>query len=247
MSRNNDEHRHHTLLAAFHTGAFRSAFLAGVVIVLIASNVLLLTSSVFFSTASGFISALPFADLITDSPSQKQKKLEVENNKLRKRNQALIAERKRFHAKVKNARSVSKRIAQRTARNVALDMSTMVAEATPYVGIAFVVASTALDVKDGCDTVRDVNEILDSLNDEKDHAMESQVCGVEVPSAEEVASRIKRDIGETIGVAENSVREKSGKFQEALGGTIDQAMTNMNESARSFKEKLGGTINEILN
>lgn len=227
-------------------GTVQSTLLIMIVVALIGSNLLTLTSFAYFSAASSLVSALPFAEMFGETPGQRQTKLEAENKKLRKKNQELVAQRKQFRAKVRSARVVSKRIAQRTAQNVAHDMTTMVAEATPYVGIAFVVASTALDVRDGCDTMRDVNEIFDSLEDKQGRVDEEKVCGAQVPSAEEVVAKIKRDVGETIGQAEQNVRERAQKFNEDLGGTIDQSMRNMEESAQNFKEILGGTIYEIF-
>ncbi len=227
-------------------GALRNGLLVIFIVALFASNVLLLTNSAFFSVASSLVSKLPLGSLLEGSPSRKQKMLEAENKSLRENNEKMFAERERYRAKVKNARAVSKRIAKRTARNVAVDVADMVAEATPYIGIAFVVADTAMDVNDGCDTVRDVNEILDSLDEANERVDESKVCGMEVPSAEEVVARIKNNIGDTLHQSKENIRESAKKWNETLGGTIDQSVKNVKEGGREFQDALGGTIYQLL-
>jgi hypothetical protein len=207
-------------LATF--SVFRNALLVSFLLALIASNIFLVTSSTFHSLATALVESLPINGLLDDSPSKKQKMLEAENRKLRNENQRLVAEKKVRAQKLVRAKQVSRRIAQRTARNVASDLTTMVGEATPYLGIGLVVASTALDAKDGCDTMKDVNEILAALEDEQGPEDSNQVCGIKMPTTEELTHSIKDAIGGTLHHSKERVQEGSRKFYDALGGTLHE-------------------------
>ena len=72
-------------------------------------------------------------------------------------------------------------------------MGSMVAEAVPYIGIGVIVAVTTLEVRDACDTMKDLHELNVAFNPETatpDGARE--VCGTRVPTKEEVWAAAKR-------------------------------------------------------
>ena len=72
------------------------------------------------------------------------------------------------------------------------------------------IAITALDVKDGCDTVRDINEMSKSLEIESIDDTENSVCGMKVPTAEEIRK---------------TVTEKASGFGSLLKDTLDKIVT----------------------
>ena len=72
------------------------------------------------------------------------------------------------------------------------------------------IAVTALDVKDGCDTVRDINEISKSLEIESIDDTENSVCGMKVPTADDI---------------KKTVTEKSSAFGSLLKETLDKIVT----------------------
>ena len=232
-------------LAVF--SAFRNTLSLGFFLTLIASNIFLVTSSKFHSMATALVESLPINSLLDDSPSKKTKKLEAENRKLRNENQRLVSEKKVRAQKLVRAKQVSRRIAQRTARNVASDLTTMVGEATPYLGIGLVVASTALDAKDGCDTMKDVNEILAALEDEQEPEDSNQVCGIKIPTMEELTLSIKDTIGGTLHQSEENVRQSAKELYDALGGTTYHSKERVQGGSRKFYDALGGTLYEIFN
>lgn len=158
---------------------------------LITSNILLITNSTYHSFSSELLEKLPFTDLLVNGPNRNMKMLEAENKNLKSLNK-LIEMRSSKIAKI------SKRIAYRTVRNVSIDLGSLVAEATPYIGIGFVVLSTSLDVKDGCDTIKDLNEINDSLGEQGSHVDENEVCGIKIPDAKELLEKANNDIGGTL-------------------------------------------------
>jgi hypothetical protein len=187
---------------------------------LIATNILSVSNAAFHASVYEFFSKIPYDALLTNSPMRKQYHIEAENSMLQKNNQKLLKDAGARHAKVKNARVVSERIVKRVARNSAVNLASVAGEAVPYLGVALVVSVTAMDLKDGCDTARDVNEMLNILDAESIDDVSSEVCGMKVPSAEEVVSDIKRDIGGTVHEAKERATDSARKLYDALGGTM---------------------------
>jgi hypothetical protein len=83
-----------------------------------------------------------------------------------------------------------------------------------------VVTVTTVDVIDGCETVRDVNEMLRILEIDPIDDHESEVCGIKVPNVDEVLANIKQDIGGTVYHSKERTTESARKFYDALGGTL---------------------------
>ena len=125
----------------------KNSVLYMIILILLVSNVLLITSSGFHSLAVSFLESLPFDHLIVDAPSTMLKRLEAENKALKEKNrklttsnklaakkmkqlhavnQKLISEREIRTKKIALARQISKRIAQRTVRNVTAELGSMV-------------------------------------------------------------------------------------------------------------------------
>lgn len=270
-------------------GTFRKALLAILIVVLVASNILLVASSSFHSLATALIGKLPFDALLKNSPGKRLKKLEADNKELRSKSQRLVKgnarlqraglknlslrsknwrlaaernvrfknmvvenkglrnklvkERENRVSKAFKARQVSRDIAKRTVRNVTANLGSMIAEATPYLGIGVVIASTAMDAKDGCDTMRDINKILNILDETQGLEDLSQVCGVTVPTAEELTRSIKETIGGTLDQSEKNIRKTAKGFYDGVGGTVYYSK----ERIQKFYNDLGGTMFEIFN
>lgn len=84
------------------------------------------------------------------------------------------------------------RVARRTAAGAVRNTSSIAAEAIPVVGIAAIVALTAWDLKDSCDTMRDLQELQRSFSLEVLNEPEvTEVCGMKVPTKEEVYRSVK--------------------------------------------------------
>ncbi|MDO8777972.1 MAG: hypothetical protein Q7K57_56505 [Burkholderiaceae bacterium] len=85
--------------------------------------------------------------------------------------------------------SFTKRLATRSAINASRNLSSVPAESIPYIGIGIVVAVTALDLYDACETLKDIN----ALNSEFGSAHEDQakVCGLNVPTRQQILAQVK--------------------------------------------------------
>lgn len=197
----------------------RRTAIAALIVILIVTNVLSVTSSAFGEMLHDIISLTPAKQLLRNSPVTKVRRIQAENGEIKKKNLELLEKQR---VKVIKAREISQGIAKRAAKNVAKNVASIPTEAFPYLGVAVVVAVTALDVKDGCDTVRDVNEMMKMLEVEPTDVDEREVCGIKVPSSEEILSSIKQDIGGIIYSAKERTKENARKFYDDLGGILNE-------------------------
>ncbi|RZO82789.1 MAG: hypothetical protein EVA65_16625 [Oceanococcus sp.] len=167
--------------AAF--GAIKGTLVAALIAILVLSNVLAIVSSSFHDLLYGMFSSLPFPELLTDSPRQKQKELRDENEKLKAKNRTLQARRA---ANAKASRRVAQRVARRTAANLSYNVASIPGEVVPLYGTALILAVTAADVAAGCATVKDVQELA-RLSGAEDLSLDQNlVCGIEIPTIDQV-------------------------------------------------------------
>jgi len=128
--------------------------------------------------------------------------LAEENDRLKKKNAKLEQQAASRRMKIARAKTLSRNITKRTARNVALNVSSVAVEAIPYLGIGMIVSVTIADVAAGCQNVRDTNEILSILDEAPLEEMERKVCGASVPSVDQLKAKIdavQRSLGDAIG------------------------------------------------
>ncbi|THD73242.1 hypothetical protein E7681_11095 [Thalassobius vesicularis] len=84
------------------------------------------------------------------------------------------------------------RIGRRTAAGAARNAGSVVAEAIPFAGIAVVLGVTAWDLKDSCDTMKDLHELeLAFVPGTEADPEATEVCGLAVPSTEEVWAAVR--------------------------------------------------------
>jgi hypothetical protein len=78
-------------------------------------------------------------------------------------------------------------VSSRAAKSAARETAAMAGEALPFVGVAVIVGVTALEVKDLCETIRDMNSLKRALNPELEPSEEElTVCSMAVPSRQEL-------------------------------------------------------------
>jgi len=136
----------------------------------------------------------------TKALSNENAKLAASNKAIEKKRIALERANKKIgaeHAVLKSisgkqtltAQKISKRLATRSLANATRNASSVAGEAIPLIGTAIIVGVTAWDVHDACETMKDINE----LNGAFGHAKEDQtrVCGLKVPSQEQVLAQVK--------------------------------------------------------
>lgn len=132
---------------------------------------------------------------VHDAEVKRSANLEREHLSLNQRHRALDNENKAHIKKsfdqASAAKSISARLATRSAANATRNLSSVPAETIPVVGTAIVLGVTFWDLKDACATLKDLNE----LNKAFDHqpVNHTEVCGMKVPTQDEALSKIKGD------------------------------------------------------
>ncbi|MDV7106139.1 hypothetical protein R3X26_17215 [Vibrio sp. TH_r3] len=176
---------------------------------LISLNILTVTSSVVHNAVFQLIDKLPMAHLRENSPTVRSNKLNQEIKKLERRNAKLKS----------NTTKLTKNIAKRTAKSAARNLGSSVVEAVPYVGIAAVIASLSLDIKDACQTMKDIDTIEanfkitnSTTTDETD-----KVCGYEysIPTATELSIEVQRSL--------DKAQKKSSEFSTDISESMHSA------------------------
>ncbi len=80
----------------------------------------------------------------------------------------------------------------RIAKTAATNLSSIPAESIPFYGIAFVVAATAFEIDMACRTMDDFHELQLALDPNFNaHIETAEVCGLPIPSREEVWAKIQ--------------------------------------------------------
>ncbi|MCW8868603.1 hypothetical protein [Marinobacter flavimaris] len=180
----------------------KNAVFTLIVLGLLSTNVLLVTSAKFHDLLYGALSNFPYESLFSNSKSKQYQLLAEENDRLKKKNAKLEQQAASRRMKIARAKTLSRNITKRTARNVALNVSSVAVEAIPYLGIGMIVSVTIADVAAGCQNVRDTNEILSILDEAPLEEMERKVCGASVPSVDQLKAKIddvQRSLGDAIG------------------------------------------------
>lgn len=89
------------------------------------------------------------------------------------------------------ARRLSQNIATRTSRGLARHVGGAAGESIPVIGTAVVASMLALDVKEACDLMKDVNEMNRSLGLELED--EQTICGAKIPDEKQLAAEVTKN------------------------------------------------------
>lgn len=91
----------------------------------------------------------------------------------------------------------SRRISTRTATGASRNLAATFGEAWPVAGTAVIVTATTLELYDACVIMKDLHELDVAFNPEAAFGADAkEVCGLRVPTAEEIWSKIKNSPGE---------------------------------------------------
>jgi hypothetical protein len=122
------------------------------------------------SVLAPFVTEASLSHFLSHSPTQKYKAIEARNVEL-----------KRFSAmRSDTAKRVSIRIGRRVVANAVKNVSSFAVEVIPVVGVTAIVAITASDIYDDCQTLKDLNELNITFDHEKEDV--TTVCGMKAPS-----------------------------------------------------------------
>ncbi|KJS45093.1 MAG: hypothetical protein VR71_03280 [Roseovarius sp. BRH_c41] len=98
------------------------------------------------------------------------------------------------------------RISRRAAATSTREIGSMAGEALPYLGIAVIVGATMLELKDICDTLKDMNELRKAFDPDAATSDEQHtVCAQRVPTRAELWVLVKSSPGEVWERTRNAV------------------------------------------
>lgn len=183
----------------------KSALLAITLVLALALNIATLTIPAVFNalsslvgTASSLLAGKPMT--VRASHTRRVANLHNRNLALAKQNKALsnrletathVNYRGRQVTVKKAVRQTTNRVARRTAIATTRNTASIAAEAIPYIGIAAILAATAMELNDACETMKDLHELEMAMDPSSADATEkNKVCGATVPSKDEVVDTI---------------------------------------------------------
>ena len=94
---------------------------------------------------------------------------------------------------VEKARDMTSQLRRRTVRAATRNASSVLAESVPYAGIAVMLAVTASDLHDACETMKEIERLHAAMGLETTETKD--VCGMSVPSIKNVFGKLKKHCG----------------------------------------------------
>ena len=187
----------------------------------LAANVTLVVGSVLSSVVNDFL-----ADVTG---------LQTASAKQRKALRSLQQENRQLRGKMEK---MGKRVRRRVVRSAVRTVGTLSGRAFPGVGIAVTVGVTLLDIKDFCDTIRDMNSVIGEI-DPSGAAEDSEttVCSMPVPTVEDIRTQLST-------ISPQEVWEKSKNFVPDLNLPTDTTVS-FPELWQDTKSFLGSHWNEL--
>jgi hypothetical protein len=152
--------------------------------------------------------------------------------------QKLLKQQNLNRVKVK---SLSQRMVKRTVRTTTRNLAQIPAESIPYVGAAVIVAATALDIKDACDTLHDLDEIMALAGVEKQQSSTTMntLCDpkmLDLAALENSKSQSHdQDIKKAIDASVAATQAHYRHLQQELIRHVAQA-------ERQFRDEWGGML-----
>ena len=164
------------------------------------------------SAASRFVSSQPFRPKSVAG-------LTTQNNQLRTR----AATQKRI------VNTNLERIRTRTQRTAIANIASVGGEALPFVGIGIIVGATAYEVKMSCDNMHDLYEMQIEIDPTQARTEDrDMVCGLQVPTKEELWQSIKSSPGaawdSALEAAEGTADWASSLERPDFGGVWQRAI-----------------------
>ena len=119
-------------------------------------------------------------------------KLEDRFLQLEKSNQELKASNEQLRQKLRVAavagKGFSRSLARRTFSRVSRHIAAAGGAAVPYVGAGVLSGMVRLDVRDGCETLEELNDLIRALD--LDAVETSKVCAMQAPSGEQILTQV---------------------------------------------------------
>jgi len=147
-------------------------------LVLITSNMLILTNTAFNAAVSGLMGTALGVRTVSSALQSKVNR----QDKAIKKHKATALSRKAA------TRKFGRRLASRTKRVAAKSIAAIPAESIPFIGVAVLIADTGYELYAACETVRDLDQLYSQLgmDEEAPENMMHSVCDPDLPRPGEV-------------------------------------------------------------
>jgi hypothetical protein len=99
----------------------------------------------------------------------------------------------------------SRRISTRTATGASRNLAATFGEAWPVAGTAVIVTATTLELYDACVIMQDLHELDVAFNPNADFGAAKDVCGLRVPTVDEIWEKLKSSPGEAWALAKGAL------------------------------------------
>lgn len=169
----------------------KAIVIVGIALALVLLNVATVTNEKVHDTGYSAVKAIlasvlaeeALSRLLSNSPTTKTQALEKRHVALERSHREIEtkhAELKRVTGKrIVITQNFTKRLASRVAVGASRAAATAIPKATPFVGTAVVVAITAADLYDACQTMKEISELNGELGLEREDP--TRVCGLKPP------------------------------------------------------------------
>lgn len=158
----------------------------------------------------------------------------------------------------------AERVSKRAAATSAREVTSMAGEALPYVGIAVVVGATALELRDLCDTMKDMSELQRALDpNTRVSDEEKTVCAQRVPTRDELWAAVKSSPGTAWAKARSvlpsleEIKEYElpdidwgGAWASAIDGadkSWEATKTGSSSALKATKDGVGVVVDGLIN
>lgn len=197
--------------------AIRGLILVGLLVCSLALNVATVAvgsvaaiASNLFEAATGTVSVLGQRDRDLRVERDRVKKLDTdlrdEKDRVKKLDTDVEAFRRKEKDVSKKVAATVKRISRRTVAAETRNIAATFGEGLPVVGIGVIVAVTGMELYDACATMKELHALDVAFNPQNaNDAGVNEVCGMQVPTAEELWSKVRASPGEAWRRAKEAV------------------------------------------
>ncbi len=154
-----------------------------------------------------------------------------------KTNESKARDKKRIKTQ-KIVRKITTKISRRVVAGTTRNLGTMFAEAIPYFGVAAIVGSAAWDLKDTCETLKDLRQLNSEFNpDDGVDNDAAKVCDQQVPTSDEVWLAVEKSPRKAWETAKSNLPDLAD---------MTQIVDNSRERFYRGSQKIGKFLRSML-
>lgn len=184
-----------------------------------------------------------------DDVAVKTKELVDKNTRLTRNNSELEEKHAKLKTesdkKIKTVQKVSKRIATRSVMSARRNIASLPGETIPVLGTSIIIGVTLWDIHDFCQNMKDINE----LNSAFEHDLEDQdrVCGMEVPTKEQVMADASENWLQAYNDAKDQIELSHKNAKDLINQKYGDAKEQAAQMGNDLEDQLVDTYTDAMN